>query len=573
MKPLNDMISQLVGIPAEDGAPKGYRTAKRNISILILVITLAPTIVMTAINYLEYQRSLKEEILAPMRALVNKTKDSFELFLSERLSTLNFISSAYTYDELADEKKLNRIFRVIKKEFEDFVDLDLINSDGTHISYAGPYYSQNGNYAGQGWFDQVKVKGVYVSDVFRGFQRFPNIAVAVQHIPNDGREWILRATINIEKFDNLISSMNLDPESDAFLINHQGVLQTKSKFYGDVLEQPPLVPPKSLEPIVIEQTDYLGRHVFLAYSYLNYTNFIFALVRPLPDTLKEWYISRAGLLISLLAFVVGIFLMVLKLTDITISRIKESDDKRLLAMREMEHSHKLASIGRLAAGVAHEVNNPLAIVNEKAGLMKDLIEYRADFPDREKFLNLVDAIIQTVERCRAITHRLLGFARRIDVEIQILDLNEVIKETLAFLEKEALYRNIAIKLNLDKNLPRILSDKGQLQQVFLNLLNNAFAAIETGGTVYVATFDRDEKMVGVTFEDTGQGMSDETLKHIFEPFFTTKKAGYGTGLGLSISSGIIKRLGGEMGVRSKLGEGTTFTIYIPKETLQQTGDS
>ncbi len=571
MRSLKDIISRLMEIPDEGTTPERYRIVRRNIAILMLIITLFPLALITAINYLDYQTALRNETLAPMRALVNKAKYSFELFLTERLSTLNFISSAYTYDELTDEKNLNRIFRILRREFEGFVDLDLIDSYGNQVSYAGPYYFQGNNYAGQGWFEQLKVNGIYISDVFRGYQRFPNVAIAVQHVPEDGREWIVRATINIDKFDNLITSMNLDPESDAFLINRQGMLQTKSKFYGDVLDQPALVPPKSFEPVVVEQRDSLGRDVFLAYSYLNSTDFIFVLVKPRPWVMKSWYASRADLLIIFLMGLVAIFVVVLRLTDITMKRMKESDDKRLLAMREMEHSHKLSSIGRLAAGVAHEVNNPLAIVNEKAGLIKDLIEYKADFPDKEKFLNLVEAIIQTVDRCRVITHRLLGFARRTDVEIQVLDVNEVIKETLGFLEKEALYRNIAIKLNLDNNLPRTSSDKGQLQQVFLNLFNNAFAAIENGGTVYITTFERDEKMLGVTVEDTGQGMSEETLKHIFEPFFTTKKAGYGTGLGLSITNGIIKRLGGEISVQSKLGEGTKFKIYIPKETQQHMG--
>ncbi|MHB8203581.1 MAG: sensor histidine kinase [Desulfomonilaceae bacterium] len=571
MRSLKDILSHLLDIPDERTTPERYRIVRRNIAILMLIITLVPLALMTVINYFEYQTALRNEILAPMRTLVNKAKYSFELFLAGRLSTVNFIASAYTYEELADEKNLNRIFRVLKKEFEGFVDLGLIDSRGTQVSYAGPYDLHGKNYAGQGWFEQVKVNGHYTSDVFLGYRRFPHVAIAVQHITDDGREWIVRATINTAKFDDLISSMNLDPESDAFLINHQGVFQTKSKFYGEVLDQSPLVLPKSFDPTVIEKKDPLGRDVFLAYSYFNRTDFIFALIKPRSEVMKAWYTLRADLLVVFLIGLVAIIVVVLRLTDIMMKRMKESDDKRLLAMREMEHSHKLSSIGRLAAGVAHEVNNPLAIINEKAGLIKDLIEFATNFPDKEKFLNLVGAIIQSVERCRTITHRLLGFARRMDVEIQILDINDVIRETLGFLEKEALYKGVTINLNLDETLPRVPSDRGQLQQVFLNLLNNALAAMDKGGAVSISSFTLDDKMLGVTVEDTGQGMSEETLKHIFEPFFTTKKAGQGTGLGLSITYGIIKRLGGDIEVQSRLGEGTRFRVYIPKETPEQAG--
>ena len=119
--------------------------------------------------------------------------------------------------------------------------------------------------------------------------------------------------------------------------------------------------------------------------------------------------------------------------------------------------------------------------------MKDIVEFTPEFSNKEVFLALIRSIIQSVERCRAITHRLLGFAKRMDVEIEILDINELVKEVLGFLEKEALYRNIKIGLHLAGDLPRLASDRGQLQQVFLNILNNAFAAVQDGGTVSVVT--------------------------------------------------------------------------------------
>jgi two-component system NtrC family sensor kinase len=158
-----------------------------------------------------------------------------------------------------------------------------------------------------------------------------------------------------------------------------------------------------------------------------------------------------------------------------------------------------------------------------------------------------------------------------DVEIEILDVNELVKEVLGFLEKEALYRNIKIGLHLAHDLPRLASDRGQLQQVFLNILNNAFAAVQDGGTVSVATWEKDIDTVGITFQDTGQGMSEETLKHIFEPFFTTKQ-GYGTGLGLSITYGIVKRLGGDIEVQSRPEKGTRFTVFLPKKIKEGLGN-
>ena len=262
--------------------------------------------------------------------------------------------------------------------------------------------------------------------------------------------------------------------------------------------------------------------------------------------------------------VVIIFLVVFKLTDVLVKRIEESDQKREMTYHEMEHTNKLASIGRLAAGVAHEINNPMAIINEKAGLMEDLIGSMSHFPNKEKFLQLTEKILQSVDRCSTITHRLLGFARRMDVEMEAIDLNEIVTEVFGFMEKEAFHRNIEVRLQLADELPQIRSDHGQLQQVFLNILNNAFTAVDDGGMVVITSWDHDPDMIGVSMQDNGGGMSEETKKHIFEPFFSRRK-GYGTGLGLSITYGIIKGLGGDIEVQSREGEGSTFTVFLPKK--------
>lgn len=242
-------------------------------------------------------------------------------------------------------------------------------------------------------------------------------------------------------------------------------------------------------------------------------------------------------------------------------RFMEAEHRRTIAFQEMEHVQKLSSIGRLAAGVAHEINNPLAIIAEKAGLMKDLACAAQDMPKAQRFIALTDSILQAVTRCRAVTHRLLGFARRMEVRPMELDLNDVLRETLGFLERDALFRNITLDLQLDPELPGIESDRGQLQQIFLNLLNNAMAAVPDKGRIRVAT-RREQSGVAVEIEDNGVGMSRETLAHIFEPFFSTKGE-HGTGLGLSITYGIVDKLGGSIEVASAEGEGSMFTIHLP----------
>lgn len=551
--------------PEEGGSPERYRLLRRKIIVLMLVITVVPLVSMAMINSHQYQNSLKEEIISPLLVLVNKTKHSVELFLAERLSAVSFIASAYTFDQLADESNLNRIFTVMKREFGGFVDLGLIDENGIQVSYIGPYELKGRNYTEQPWFHEVQVSGVYVSDVFMGFRGFPHIIMAVQRRSGDGKAWTLRATIDTHKFDELIGSMRLDPKSDGFLINKSGILQTASKRYGGVLDSFPLaLPPFSSEANLIEQADSHGRNVLVAYTYFAHSPYVLMVIKPRGEVFRSGYILQTEIFYVFLIAVCIILLVVFKVTDLLVKRMMESEEKRESALREVEHSHKLSSIGRLAAGVAHEINNPMAIINEKAGLMRDLIERGASVPDKDKFLSLTDAVISSVERCRSITHRLLGFARRMDAQIETLDLNEVLRETLGFLEKEALYRNIEVSLQLAEDLPGVPSDRGQLQQVFLNILSNSLAAVEDGGKVVITSWDRDADSVAISIQDNGCGMSEETLKRFFEPFFTTKKKGYGTGLGMFITYGIVKRLGGGIEVQSKEGVGTTMTVYLPK---------
>ena len=546
-----------------------YRRLRRTMMIIMIVVTIVPLFVLAFINHYQYQRALEGEVLGPVKTILNKTKSSFELFLAERRSAVSFIASAYSYEELADGATLSRIFEVMREEFGGFIDLGLIDKTGRQVSYAGPYNLKDKHYEEQDWFHEVKVRGTYISDVFLGYRKFPHFVIAVeQGGAHRTRSNFLRATIDTEKFDTLIASMGLEADSDGFIVNREGILQTSSKYYGRVLEKLPFtMPPTSYEPSVIRMRDPAGRKMILGYSSFISPAFVIMVVKPQSVVLKSWYNLQAELLLIVIISSALIIVAIWWLTRVIIRRLEEADQKQNAIFHEMEYTNKLASIGRLAAGVAHEINNPMAIINEKAGLMKDLIESVPGFEKREKFLGLTESIIRSVDRCRTITHRLLGFARRMDVAIEVMDLNAVIKETLGFLEKEALHRNVDLRLDLQENLPQIASDRGQLQQVFLNIINNSLAAVRDGGNVRITSWEVDHEQVAVSIRDNGVGMSEETRERIFEPFFTTRK-GVGTGLGLSITYGIVKKLGGDITVQSKEGEGTTFTVYLSKTAKQ-----
>ncbi len=441
------------------------------------------------------------------------------------------------------------------------------------MAYAGPYKLLGKDYSTQPWFHEVEVRGFYISGVFMGYREFPHIAIAVQQFSKNGQAWILRATLDTKIFDSIIAAMELDLESDAFLVGDKGEIQTRSKFYGKILETCPLNIQFGLHgPNVSEEIDPFGRgKLLVSYSSLTLADYTLVIVKPQSVVLKSWYTLQSEMFYILIISSVIIVIAVFKIADFLIKQIKKADEHRESAFRELEHSQKLSSIGRLAAGVAHEVNNPMAIIDQKAGLMKDLIEFDPDFKEKEKFLSLTDSIIASVNRCKKITHRLLGFARRMEIDFEMLDVNELIKEVLGFLEKEALYRSIFLNLQLDTNLPLIPSDKGQLQQVFLNIITNSFAAVEDGGEIFIKSWIESSESIAISIKDNGCGMSKETLSHIFEPFFSTKKAS-GTGLGLPITYGIIKKLGGDFKVESQVRKGTNFIVFLKINQQEENGE-
>jgi signal transduction histidine kinase len=218
----------------------------------------------------------------------------------------------------------------------------------------------------------------------------------------------------------------------------------------------------------------------------------------------------------------------------------------------------------MAAGVAHEINNPLAIINEKAGLIKDLFLIKKAYADDPKPIGLVEGICTSVRRAGSITKRLLTFSRNLEAsKKEIVDLNQLSAEVLGFLGKEAENRGIVISVQSSQDLPLVETHRGKLQQVFLNIINNAMAAMDDCGRLDIRMHKEDNKYIVIDIIDSGHGIAKEDLHRIFEPFFSTKSASGGTGLGLSITYNLVREIGGRIDVDSEVGKGTRFSVSLP----------
>jgi two-component system NtrC family sensor kinase len=224
---------------------------------------------------------------------------------------------------------------------------------------------------------------------------------------------------------------------------------------------------------------------------------------------------------------------------------------------ELVHKEKLASMGQLAAGVAHEINNPLgSILLFAEASHKDTAE-----DDRRK--DDLRMIIQETLRCKKIVSGLLNFARQQEVLAQESDIHHILQQAINGVAHQPSFSKVQIETHFAPDLPHIQADPPQLVQVFVNLLNNSAEAMPEGGTVTLRTRMQGQRAIEITLEDTGAGIPEENLDKLFNPFFTTKPLGKGTGLGLSIVYGIIKMHRGQISVKSRPGMGTTFTITLP----------
>jgi len=447
------------------------------------------------------------------------------------------------------------------------VDIGFFDATGTMLSYGGPFPSLLArDYGAEGWFTGLLGSDprFVVTDMYLGFRQRPHFTIAVRR-SSPGGPVAIRATLDPERFSDYIATLKGSEDVQALLVNSAGRYQTVSLPAALSRAAPTLLPPREPNPGV--ETVRRGSSTLeLAYCWLELTDW--ALISLGSGGGQSWLL--AGLNPSLVALssavVLALFSTILIRAGRVVSQQQADDEARRDLSGQLHHAARLASVGELAAGVAHEINNPLAIIAEEAGLVKDMMdpEY-GEVLEPEELATHIAAIHEAVFRTRDITRQLLSFVRKTDVSLEHHDVNQVVEEVVAgLLEREMSVANIEVRREYAAALPRLLADRGQLEQVILNLVTNAFDAMPRGGDLTLAT-SAAGRTIRIAITDTGSGIAAEELDRIFMPFHTTKEVGSGTGLGLSVSLGIVKGYGGQILVDSAVGVGSTFTVVLPIE--------
>ena len=544
-----------------------YRKLWWDIILATVCFSVVPLFILGGVIYHQFSVSYTAKIMENMKTLAENRASSIDLFLEERISQLTGLANTHSVQQLQNEDYLNKVFNIIQTRSKSFLDLGVIDEEGNHLAYVGPHYSilKKVNYKDEKWFHEVMVTGVYVSDVFLGFRKIPHFIIAVM-VREKNQSWVLRATIDSDIIDNIVRAAWIGKKGDAFIINRENVLQTTPRFGGKVMEPPKAPDFAAATGTMVEEMDFRGETSLFASSIIKLKKWVLVIREAPTEELTP--LLQARFLAALIALG-GVVLILIGAYFTTRSMMKElqrMDRKKAASDEVAMQSSKMAALGKMAAGIAHEINNPLAVIGEKAGWMKDLLGME-DLAQSENFQELSDAVTKIeyhVVRAKTVTHRLLGFARRMEPLTERVNINTVLDESIDFLENEARYRSIDIQTNYAPNLPLTTTDQSQLQQVFLNIINNAIDAIGKDGEININTrTTKRNNEISVEISDNGPGMPKDVLQKIFDPFFTTKEVGKGTGLGLSISYSIIEKLGGRIMVASEEGQGTTFTIYLP----------
>lgn len=560
-----------------------YETLRRTILACMILVPLTPFILVLVIGYTYFTRSIETSTIASMKRIVEDHRHMIDSFLNERRADLEFILHSYRFEDLAEPEMLYQVFGRLQKKSPAFVDLGLFNEEGIHVAYQGPFRLVGRDYSREEWFNEVMKKGEYISDIFLGFRRVPHFVIALSR-GEEGRKWALRATIDTYLFNDLVEKIRIGKTGEAYLLNSKGLLQTERRSGGSLMDEDPdkihSSPHEGIRTFIWD--DARGDKFLFATTWLVNKEWLLVVRQEKADAFKPLY--SAIYIIVLVTFVgcTAIVAVAFSLTNFIIRRLEQMDAEKDQLGEQLIRATRLAELGEMAAGFAHEINNPLQIIRSEQSLVEtivqDLLEKGAlqESPDLSDLRDSMAQIRVQVDRCSTITQAILKFGRKGEPVDEEVDLGRFIPEVTGMISKKAEVHGIAVKEMISPDTPPIRGDRGQLQQVLLNLYNNAMDAIalkhgSKGGELTIKAAPTREGKVEISVTDNGSGISPENLSKIFSPFFTTKPVGRGTGLGLSVCYGIVDRMGGVMKVASEKGVGTTFTVLLPPSAHAKEG--
>jgi len=553
-----------------------FSTLRRVILACMVLVPLIPFMLAFGVSYYYFKTSIENRTIASMKRIVRDHRQMIESFLKERKRDLNFILNSYTYEDLNQSEKLDTVFDQLQGELHTLFDLGVFNQAGVHVAYHGPFDLKARVYKDANWFKAVMKHGYYISDIFLGYRQIPHFIIAVTK-EEAGKKWVIRATIDTVTFNNMVKSVHIGKTGEAYIINANGLLQTEPRSGGKLMDKCLDIINYPLSNTHIKtyiNKDLKGEKYVYTTTWLQNKKWLLVVRQEKSDAFRA--LSSTVYMVILIIVIGGVAILALGfyLTNRIVGQMGKMDAEKDRLNQQLIGASRLVELGEMSAGFAHEINNPLQIVKSEQSLVEMILsemKENGQIKESESLAEIEDSMDQIklqIFRCAEITRAILKFGRQDEPKPQDVDLRNFIPEIIGLVSQHAIVHGISIEQDIAENTYPVHGDPTQLQQVILNLFNNAMDAIlethgTSGGKMMIKAGPGENNTVEISVKDNGCGISPENLNKIFSPFFTTKPVGKGAGLGLSVCYGIIGNMLGTMEVSSEVGVGTTFTILLP----------
>jgi len=543
----------------------------RLLLISMILVPAVPLLLSAAIGFYAFSETTRGYAISSLSQAVVDHRRMIDDFLKERRGDLESFLSLLPPEALTGDIARQEVAAMLETGGGAFQDMGIIGPDGTHTAYAGPYDLLGRDYRQAPWYVETLKMGYYVSDVFLGYRNAPHfVAAVVRRI--DGRPWVLRATINSAVFEDIVNAVNIGDSGEAYVLNRENRFQTGRRSGGALLEEDDTIYPPQQGGLMTFTDEEDGEGYLSASAPLNDGKWRLIVRQKASEAFHDTVMAGYTVLLCLLCG--GAVVVVLAV--VVSRRLSDAMEEKTEAVRKLEsqllQAARLAELGEMAAGFAHEINNPLQIMKADLALfdltLKDITGREENSEASAELNEIADQLQLQIDRCAAITREILRFGRRDAPQAQPIELAVYLPKVWTMVENKASVHGIRLRCDVAPHIPTIKADPAQLQQVMINLVNNAIHAVverhgSEGGEIDVNAQKDDKGNAVITVSDNGTGMSRDCLGKIFMPFFTTKAPGQGTGLGLSVCHSIIDSMGGELSAVSRKGEGTTFTVIIP----------